>query len=130
MVPLYLIRDWALFTYLEVDCVSTNKESLGLKNDWLDIDLTGGRQERMWLRVWLDGSLWDFNTFKVTWKIFFNNEIREPFIYYVKIMLAHEKGQKGEDEIKNKSTVCGWSKGTILSSNFLCFYFEAICAVS
>lgn len=46
----------------------------------------------MWLRVWLDGSLWDFNTFKVTWKIFFNNEIREPFIYYVKIMLAHEKG--------------------------------------
>lgn len=27
---------------LKVDCVSANKESLGLKNDWLNIDLTGG----------------------------------------------------------------------------------------
>lgn len=40
----------SIHTYLEVVCISTNMESLGLKNDWLGTDLTGRGQEGMWLK--------------------------------------------------------------------------------
>lgn len=91
-------------THVDVAFFHTNKDSLGLKTNWLSIDLT-----EMWLWMWLDRSLWDFNIFKVTRKIFFNNKIRETLIYYVKIMLA--QGPEGKRWDKKQVRGLWWELG-------------------
>lgn len=43
MVQFYIIGLLgAIYTYLKMACFSTDKESLALRNDWLNIDLAWG----------------------------------------------------------------------------------------